>query len=223
MVRRLEPLLSLGVCAVTLTVLSATNAFAPAAPRTERFPRDLVLRTPPTAARVPLEQPDPQLAYLLDRANATWRAAFAAMGRPYSPARLRIIAASDAGGRCVPPHLAVYCPADRTVVVSRAAADEVVRNLGVFGAHDRFATMIGHELGHHVDALRYAPWHDRVRAERRATCLGGAFLRALFAGQPPPPQRFGSDELHGSAEGQLSALVVGEAAGRPADCDGALG
>ncbi len=128
------------------------------------------------------------VSFVLDTAQATWKAIFAENGRQYTDAKLVLFrnatrTACGVGQTAMGPF---YCPLDQKLYIDLAFYDELRSR---FGAPGDFAEayVIAHELGHHVqhqlgtdEIVRRAQQQDpsaantlSVRLELQADCYAG--------------------------------------------------
>lgn len=207
--------------AITLVLTGALYAIAewtgsaePFGAPSSVFADDVVLAAPPGPPAT-TGTPSGRLTSLVDRANAAWQGAFARSGLKWTPARIAYLRMPQDG--CPVPPEAAYCIEQRLITVNARAVEAEARVLGSARSFDRLSFAVGHEIGHHVDAIS-GNGPVGPPGELRATCLAGAFMRAVLHGDPPRP-RFAGDELHGTAAENDHAFGVGAASGRPRDCD----
>lgn len=156
-----------------------------------------------------------------------WRREFNQADVPYKPARLRIFSTRVDSGCGEQENVGpFYCPANHGIYLDVGFFDMLARgaNLGGFAQ----AYVIGHEFGHHIQALvgiqhrvaianhAHPPGENArsVRVELQADCLAGVWAHSAYR----------RDELTISdLEGQLrTAALIGDdfqahASGRPVD------
>jgi uncharacterized protein len=118
------------------------------------------LNFPPASSPSPIAPPtsvadEPRyVTAVFNDVQDEWRKAFAAAGRPYSPAHLNIFTgqvqtACGLESADVGPF---YCPGDSTVYLDLSFFDQMDRQLGAGGAFAQ-AFVIAHEMGHHVQTI----------------------------------------------------------------------
>jgi predicted metalloprotease len=104
-----------------------------------------------------------------------WEATFTDSGVPYtSPAIVTVDHRIEtACGPVEPIPNALYCPGDSTIYLMPDFLTDLERDLGDYAP----MTVLGHEWGHHVQALSGAQKLASATFELQADCLAGVFTR----------------------------------------------
>jgi predicted metalloprotease len=136
------------------------------------------------------------LTEVFNDAQSMWRREFAAAGAAYTPARLTIFhgevhTACGAQQAHIGPF---YCPADHGVYLDTRFFDALGRAVGIRLGDFARAYVVGHEVGHHVQALigvLQAVHEDNqrdpagenarsVRVELQADCFAGIWKHTVY-------------------------------------------
>ncbi|MDQ2655222.1 MAG: neutral zinc metallopeptidase, partial [Chloroflexota bacterium] len=107
--------------------------------------------------------------------DAFWEETFAEFDAPYtSPAIVTVDRRIEtACGPVEPIPNALYCPGDHTIYLMPDFLADLERDFGDYAP----MTVLGHEWGHHVQALLEVPSMDSETFELQADCLVGVFTR----------------------------------------------
>jgi predicted metalloprotease len=133
-----------------------------------------------------------------------WSAFFpASVGRPYSPiARLQLFAGT-ALSPCGAGSGPFYCGADQVVYLDTPFMEDQIGRIGDFAG----ATIIAHEIGHHVQNLRGLFGTLSIQIELQADCMAGAWAGSAGAR--------GLLEAGDFQEAARALFEAGDAAGTP--------
>ena len=118
------------------------------------------------------------VGFVLDDVQASWQAAFAARGKPYTHAKLVLFTGATPTG-CGTGESATgpfYCPEDERVYIDLSFNRELEDRLGARGDFAK-AYVIAHEIGHHVQHLLGID----ARAGHAAGASGGSVRLELQA------------------------------------------
>ena len=112
-----------------------------------------------------------------------------------------------------------YCPADKTVYIDTAFADQLLQQLGAEGGDAAEAYILAHEYGHHVSDLtgqlataqasgnQTGPTSASVRAELQADCYAGVWFHNVAAGNDPVLTGVTQDDINRVSD---AAQAVGD-------------
>jgi predicted metalloprotease len=107
-----------------------------------------------------------------------WSAFFpASVGRPYSPITGFQLFAGTAISPCGTGAGPFYCPVDRVVYLDTPFMEDQIARIGDFAG----ATIIAHEIGHHVQNLRGLFGTLSIAIELQADCMAGAWAGSAGA------------------------------------------
>jgi predicted metalloprotease len=115
----------------------------------------------------------------VDSAQTYWQTWFAARGRPYRQAGT-VFFSGLTGTGCGAASADVgpfYCPADGRIYIDLGFFQALESRSGGRDAGAAEAYVIGHELGHHVQALLGELSGDPTAVELQADCYAGVWMR----------------------------------------------
>ena len=116
-----------------------------------------------------------------------------------------------------------YCPVDTVVYLDEPFMEDQIQRIGDFAA----ATIIAHEIGHHVQTLRGVLGVLSIQRELQADCLAGAWAisagakglletgdfqeaaRALFEAADPTGTPWFAPDAHGTATQRQQFFTLG--------------
>jgi predicted metalloprotease len=153
-----------------------------------------------------------------------WASSFPNLyGRSYSSiARIQLFSGTGASA-CGAGQGPFYCPVDTVVYLDEPFMEDQIQRIGDFAA----ATIIAHEIGHHVQTLRGVLGVLSIQRELQADCLAGAWAisagakglletgdfqeaaRALFEAADPTGTPWFAPDAHGTATQRQQFFTLG--------------
>ena len=160
----------------------------------------------------------------VDGINQLWADRFATEGLPYTDTALVIAGdaitvgclTADGDQLLETEDWIFYCSADETIYFAPGNLDRVVQS-GIGAVQ----MVVAHEVGHHVQSELDATFDtnysaDTVKYENQATCMAGVWFNHLDAEGSPSDLAAAmtylgtaSDDVHGSSDAQIAALLQG--------------